>query len=65
MPKEKSYRWANPYEWIEHKVDSGEWSQGQIRSELLALAQQADPDDLQDLYQSEMDADGYFEELEG
>ena len=55
-----TYRWANPYGWLDQK--SGRWSKDRLRSELLALAVKQDSDTLQDEYQTEMDADGYFDE---
>jgi len=53
------YKWANPYEWLEYK--SNMWGKNILRAELLELAQHTDFDTLQDMYQSEMDKDGYFE----
>lgn len=57
----KKYKWDNPYEWLETK--SEKWTREQLRSALLALAIKHDSDTIQDEYQSEMDADGYFDEL--
>jgi hypothetical protein len=59
MPK---YKWENPYDWLESKLL--EWDLAQTRAELLSLARRLDFDTLQDLYQSDMDKDGYFEPIE-
>ena len=60
--KMASPKWANPFEWLEYKVNSGDWSDDCIRSEFLDLARQTDPDVLQDRHQEEMDNDGYFKQ---
>lgn len=56
-----SYKWDNPYEWVAEKAR--EWERnGTLFQEFLTLAQQVEMDTLQDLYQSDMIADGYFNE---
>ena len=54
-----AFRWQTPYEWLAHACQK--WSEEQLRIDLLALAIQADSDQLQDLYQDQMNDDGYFD----
>ena len=56
----KKYRWARPYEWVEEK--SKHWGREKLLTEFLNLARITDSDTIQDMFQSEMDADGYFNE---
>ena len=58
----EKYRWEHPYEWLVDKVNSGEWDKN-LRVEILELASHLDGDTLQDIYQSDMDADNYFKPL--
>lgn len=53
-----NYKWENPYEWLEHKQE--EWSKEETAQALLSLALHTDSDTLQDLFQSDMEEDGYF-----
>jgi len=63
--KDKRYQWQTPFEWLEWKVRyTNDIRLGRLQSDLLELAQRTDPDILQDMYQSDMDADGYFDEIE-
>jgi hypothetical protein len=53
-----NYKWSNPQEWLleyASKLDANKLFQ-----EFTVLVQQMDSDQIQDLYQSDMDADGYF-----
>lgn len=59
MPK---YKWDNVYEWLEEV--SKEWSLQQLRADFMGLACKVDPDTLHDIFQSDMDKDGYFEDKE-
>jgi hypothetical protein len=55
------YRWSHPYAWL---IDTSKyWDKERLLYELQRLAIQHDSDTLQNLYQSEMDEDGYFEPL--
>jgi len=58
MPK---YKYASVYEWFAEWA--GKLNETELYNELQALAAKVDADTLQDLYQSEMDADGYFTEI--
>lgn len=53
------YRWSHPYAWL--KEASRNWDTERLRTELQRLAFHTDSDTIQDLYQSDMDADGYFD----
>lgn len=56
-----TYRWSHPYVWLEETARG--WSRDRLLLELQRLAIQHDSDTLQDLYQSEMDSDGYFDPI--
>lgn len=55
------YRWQSAHDWLFQKSES--WSREELFSALQALALQCDSDTIQDLFQTEMDQDGYFEEM--
>lgn len=59
MPK---YKWDNPTEWLSEQIDSCE-NFHELRSYANALLSLVDNDQIQDLFQAEMDADGYFAEV--
>lgn len=62
MPEPLKYRWRNPHEWLEAVCNS--WDKDRLLLEVRRLAIEHDSDTLQDLYQSEMEEDGYFEPLD-
>lgn len=62
MPEPLKYRWPNPHEWLEAACSS--WDKDRLLLEVRSLAIKHDSDTLQDLYQSEMENDGYFEPLD-
>jgi hypothetical protein len=53
-----SPRWDTPYAWLEEAAQR--WDAARLQAELLNLARLLDSDQLQDEYQRDMDADGYF-----
>ena len=56
------YKWDSPQEWLiqyASKLDASKLFQ-----EFSILVQELDADKIQDLYQSDMDADGYFTDLD-
>lgn len=55
-----NYRWSNVHEWLSEKA--GSWDAQQLYHEFMALAGHVDFDTLQDIYQPDMEDDGYFEE---
>ena len=62
-----TYRWAHPIEWLDEKITA--LSQADRVDELCSLARELgaklDGDTIQDLFESEMDADGYFKPVVG
>jgi len=58
------YRWSHPAEWLDHWID--EHQEVDALDHLAReLASKLDADQIQDLFQDEMDADGYFRPLKG
>lgn len=56
-----TYKWETPYDWFTSYVNSRADDPQALRSLLLNIvAQKLDSDDIQDLFQPDMDADGYF-----
>jgi len=59
----KSYRWNYPQDWLNDKLT--EWSEQGNIAEILAIARElaavAGDDEIQNRFESEMDADGFFE----
>lgn len=56
------YRWSHPYAWLE--TASATWDRDRLLREIRRLALQHDSDTLQDLFQLDMDEDGYFDPLD-
>ena len=56
-----TYQWQHPVDWLYWKIASAgeDWLEGALK----ALAAVTDFDTIQDVFQSEMCADGYFEEV--
>jgi len=59
-----SYKWETPYDWFQSYVNARAEDPQALRSLLLVVAQKLDSDDLQELFQPDMDADGFFENLD-
>jgi hypothetical protein len=57
----ETYRWSHPYAWLESAA--AEWDRERLLQELLTLAIKHDSDTLQDIYQDEMENDGYFDSI--
>ena len=55
------YKWEFPGEWLQEKIQG--WDEAELRSALLCMLDRMDNDDIQDIFQTEMDQDGYFEEI--
>lgn len=53
------FRWRHPHAWLQ--TASASWSRDRLLHELDRLALQCGFDTIQDLYQEDMVADGYFE----
>jgi hypothetical protein len=68
MPKTKTaerYRWSHPSEWLDDRIRTltTEEDHDALADIAQSLAGRLDGDSIQDLFQSEMDADGYFQDL--
>lgn len=53
-----TYRWRTPTDWLAEAART--WTAERVYHELIALASKMDQDDVQDVYDSEMETDGYF-----
>ncbi len=53
------YRWSNPIEWLAYKIKE-DWTAAESRSAFIDVLGKVGSDDIQDLFQTEMDGDGYF-----
>lgn len=56
------YRWSHPIEWLEEKLN-GLSEPNKLHEFAIAMMSKLDSDDIQDLFQSDMEADGYFEPI--
>lgn len=61
MTAEK-YKWEHPYGWLVHYV-TGIRDVASLKSIIFLMMSKVDGDAIQDLFQDEMDADGYFDEV--
>lgn len=64
---DKRYRWSHPLNWLEDfltRVDAENRDSHCLLVEALNLAAQLDGDQIQDIYQSQMAADGYFDPVD-
>lgn len=57
-----NYRWNSPYEWLLFR--STHWTKDDLLGALHSIAIKTDSDTLQDIFQPEMDEDGYFDPIE-
>lgn len=57
----EDYRWAGPHEWLAEKATSDD--PVYVRGLLNSLLRYIDAEDIQEIFQAEMDADGYFDSL--
>lgn len=58
----RRYRWANPQAWLMWRIQGA--SRPELHNFVVLLARKVDDDAIQDLFQKDMDNDGYFEEGE-
>ena len=56
----KSYRWTSPNEWLSDQLAATD-DPAKLRGYLTAILDLLDPDMLQDVFQTEMEQDGYFQ----
>ncbi len=61
MAKKEKYRWETPHEWLAET--SMGWDGHELYSAMMDMAKKMTPDDLQDIFQPEMDQAGYFKPL--
>jgi hypothetical protein len=52
------YRWKSPGDWLNEQLST--WTPEDIKKAAEAMAGKLDSDTIQDLYELEMDTDGYF-----
>lgn len=52
--------WSSPHEWLIEKAQH--WNADELYKALSDLAHRLNGDSIRGLFQSEMDADGYFDE---
>lgn len=53
-----AHKWNSPREWLDDKLVADELTEREVLSAIIDLV---DNDTLQDVFQAEMDADGYFD----
>ncbi|KKM64747.1 hypothetical protein LCGC14_1498210 [marine sediment metagenome] len=58
---EKRYQWDYASDWLVEKINTS--SLQELRAMVFAILSQLTEDDLQEVFQSEMDADGFFDEV--
>lgn len=61
-----TYRWDSPREWLDEKIDklANAGDANGLHEVLIDLLPNIDSDIVQNIYQSEMDEDGFFEDLD-
>jgi len=57
---DKKYKWSHPGEWLLDKINNTE-DVAELRSIARSCVDALDSDKIQDIFQSEMNNDGYFE----
>jgi len=56
------YKYNSVYEWLNERIINAD--EKELRYIAHELSRKVNPDDIQDLFQNEMEEDGYFEELQ-
>lgn len=56
------YLWDNPYCWLENKIH--EWPWHELVKAAKIMATLLSSDQIQDLFECEMAADGFYDEIE-
>lgn len=59
MDEGKHYRWDSPGDWLAEKIAAGD--EYALRGYLNAIVGTLDSDTIQDIFQAEMQTDGYFD----
>lgn len=52
-------KWENPHHWLNEKAM--DWDKNKLYAALVHLTHTVDPEEIQSLFQNEMDNDGYFD----
>ena len=55
------YKWEHAQCWLEQKIDN--WSENELKYAAKVMAMKLDGDQIQDLFEHEMDEDGFFTEI--
>ena len=58
------YKWSNPYDWFVDCLEKDRWTHEELIQIAASFALEAGSDKIQDLFQPEMDEDGYFKKTE-
>jgi len=53
------YKWSSPQEWLQQKIAATD-DIGKLRGIVTSVVDKLDSDEIQDVFQAEMDEDGYF-----
>lgn len=61
---DKKYKWGNPHVWLTDCLLHEKWTPAEVVGVAINLASVIDPDEIQNLFQEEMDEDGYFNPIE-
>lgn len=59
---DKKYKWDHPLAWLLETAEN--WDHNQLKAEFQMVVSTLDFDTLQDMYESDMDKDGYFNPIE-
>ncbi len=54
------YRYESPHCWLADKIRRID-DLAELKSMLTSIFEKIDPEDIQDVFQTDMDADGYFD----
>lgn len=52
------YKWATPHDWLSDRIDR--FTEGELRIALRQLMEKVDGDDIQDIFEPDMEEDNYF-----
>jgi hypothetical protein len=58
-----TYKWASPHEWFQSYLDRNRNNTAQLFQLCGELASKLDADQMQELFESDMDSDGYFKKV--
>jgi hypothetical protein len=61
---DKKYKWGSPHVWLTDCLMRGRWTPSEVTGVAINLTSILDGDEIQDLFQNEMDESGYFNPIE-